>query len=409
VAHYVAYVVAIAASVLGVAFFSGSETAFVSSNRFRIRGMVRRGSRGAVAAAWFLERPNMFVSVAVVGTNVCVVLASSLATYLLAEPLGRYAIVVSTVIMTSVILFLGEIVPKAVGRANPEVFMLIASPALAVFYYVLYAPAWALSAIARVVTRASTATQASTFVTRDEIRTLVKEAAQTGFGLTPNGYIHRALDLSRTKVASAMKPMDDVCCVDAEATVEEALHIASRSGHSRYPVYRRVPEDLVGVLHIKDLLGAPGDAKVKVFARSGYFVPETQTIKHAILEMRDELKHLAVVTDEYGRAIGILTFEDLIEEILGEISDEYDLPREAQVELGATISGSIPVAALNDNLDAGIPEGAYSTVAGFILSRTGSIPKAGDQVRHKDLLFDIVEVKGRRIRTVRITRQEKET
>ena len=407
--QYFVHILAIGLAVAGVAFFAGSETAFVSSDRFRIRGMAKRGARGAALAQRLLEKPNMFVSMALVGNNICMILASSLATDLLSGPLGKYAVVTSTVIMTSIILFFGEIAPKAVARANPEIFMTTAAGALAAAYYMLYPLAKVASSIVSVITRVSASTERASAVTRYEIRTLVREAAQTGFGLTPDAYAHRALDLSRMKVASVMLPMDDVVCIDVEATVREALEIASRSGYSRYPVSRRVPGDIIGILHVKDLLGAPVDSRVQVFARSGNFVPETKTIKQAILEMREDLLHLAVVTDEYGRAIGILTFEDLIEEIVGEISDEYDRAKETQISLDMAISGSTPITAINEELDANIPEGAYNTVAGFILSRTGSIPRPGDQVEHNDLVFHVVEVRGRRIRSVRIAKQGKVT
>jgi putative hemolysin len=404
--YYLLRVIAAGLAVAGVAFFAGGETAFISSDRFRIRGMARRGVRGAAAARWLLGRPNMFVSMALVGTNICVILASSLTTDLLGAFLGKYAVIVSTLGMTSIILLFGEIAPKAVGRANPEAFMVAASPYLVAAYYLLYPLARAMASVASLVTLVSGSKERSSAITRGEIRALVKEAAQTGFGLTPNTYAHRALDLSRMKVTGVMLPMDDVVSLDAEATVSEALEIASKRGYSRYPVYRKTQGDLVGILHIKDLLGVPGDSRVHIFTRSGNFVPETATIKQVMPAMREDLRHLAVVTDEYGRAIGILTFEDLVEEIVGEIHDEYDRARGARILLDQAISGNTPVALVNEELETGIPEGTYSTLAGFILSHLGSIPRTGDRVEIGDFVCHITEVKGRRIRRVRIARKE---
>jgi len=394
-------------AVVGVAFFAGGETAFISSDRFRVRGMARRGVRGAAAATWLLDRPNMFVSMALVGTNICVILASSLVTDLLAAPLGKYTVLASTLGMTSIILLFGEIAPKAVGRANPEKFLLAASPYMLAAYYLLYPLARAMASIAWLVNAAAGRSgERSSAVTRGEIRALVKEAAQTGFGTTPNTYAHRALDLSRMKVTGVMLPMDDVVSLDAEATVGEALQVAARWGYSRYPVYRRTQADLVGILHIKDLLGAPEDSRVQFYTRAGNFVPETATIKQVMPAMQEDLRHLAIVTDEYGRPIGILTFEDLVEEIVGEIHDEYDRARGARISLDQAISGNTPVALVNEELETGIPEGTYSTMAGFILSHLGSIPKTGDCVEVGDFVCHITEVMGRRIRRVRIARKE---
>jgi putative hemolysin len=244
-------------------------------------------------------------------------------------------------------------------------------------------------------------------VTRDEIRALVKEAAQSGHTYSTHSYAHRVLDLSRMKVTGVMVPMDEVVCIDEKATVNEALVIAARSGHSRYPVHRKDPGNIVGILYLKHLLGEPGGSEVRMFTRSAHFIPETKTVKAAIGEMRGDLRHMGVVADEYGRSIGIITFEDLVEEIMGEISDEYDQESDEGVGWGRIISGSTPITAINEDLDVNIPEGAYDTIAGFILDRTGEMCGVGAMVEYGDIRLQVVEVKGKRIRRVRISRSEK--
>jgi putative hemolysin len=403
---YLIHLAAIVASVAGVAFFAGSEISFVSASRFRIGGMAKRKVRGASTAKRLLDDPATLLSVTLVGTNIFVVLASSLATSILSRLVGAYAIPVSTVGVTAVILVFGEIVPKAVARTSPEAFLMRAAHGLRVAYYVLYPVARVTSAIATLLATASASAERRVPVTRDEIRALVKEVTQSGLGVGSYTYAHRILDLSRVKVTGVMLPMDEVVCVDEEATVREALAAAESSGHSRYPVYKRTRENLVGILHVKDLLGVPTGSRVKSFVRRGYFVPETRTVKEAIREMRDELRHLGIVTDEYGRPIGILTFEDLVEEIMGEIRDEYDRVEGSRVMLGRVISGSTPISLVRDELEIGVPEGAYDTVAGFILDRAGSLCKPGDVVEYGGFEFRVVEVKGKRIRRVRITRKD---
>jgi CBS domain containing-hemolysin-like protein len=276
--HYLIYALALAGSVTAVAFFEGSEIAFVSSNRFRIRGMAKRGWRGAATAQKLLEHPDILLSATLVGTNLFVVLAASLATNLLSQRLGAYSVPVSTVAVTAVVLVFGEVIPKAIGRANPEIFFARAATGLSLAYYVLYPLAKATSSIAWLLLRASGSARRQAAVTKDEIKALVKEAAQAGFGLTSPTYAYRVLDLSGIKVASVMIPMDAVTAIDEESGVREVLEVASQSGHSRYPIYKGSPDNIVGVLHVRDLLGAPPGSKVKVFARSGYFVPETKTV-----------------------------------------------------------------------------------------------------------------------------------
>jgi putative hemolysin len=326
---------------------------------------------------------------------------------LLGQHLGAYSVLVSTVAVTAVILVFGEIIPKAVARSDPEAFLLRAAPGLGVAYLLLYPVARVTSSIASLFAGRPSGDEGG-IVTRDEIRALVKEAAQSGHGYSAHGYAHRVLDLSRMKVTGVMIPMDEVVCVDEKSMVKEALAASSRSGHSRYPVYRKGPDNIVGILHLKHLLGAPDDLEVRMFARSAHFIPETKSVKGAIGEMRGDLRHMGVVTDEYGRPIGIVTFEDLVEEIMGEISDEYDREGGRIVGWGRIIKGSVPIAVVNEDLEVNIPEGAYDTIAGFVLDRAGEVCGPGAVVEYGDIQLQVVEVKGKRIRRVRITRREKQ-
>ena len=405
--RHVIYLSAVACSVAAVAFFAGSETSFVSSNRFRIRSMAKKGVRRAAIAQKLLENPATLLSVTLVGTNIFVVLSSALATTLLAGLFGPYAVLMSTIAVTAIILLFGEIIPKAAARGDPEGFLLRAAPGLGFAYLILYPVARMTSFIAAFFIR-KPAGDSGGIVTRDEIRALVKEAAQSGHGYSTRGYAHRVLDLSRMKVTGVMVPMDEVVCIDEKSTVTGALAAASRSGHSRYPVYRKGPDNIIGVLHLKHLLGAPDSAAVRMFAQTAHFIPETKSVKAAIGEMRGDLRHMAVVTDEYGRPIGIVTFEDLVEEIMGEISDEYDQESSRDVGWGKIIDGSTPVSVVNETLEINIPEGAYDTIAGFILDRTGEVCGVGALVEYGDIRLQVVEVKGKRIRRVRISRREKQ-
>ena len=210
------------------------------------------------------------------------------------------------------------------------------------------------------------------------------------------------------KVTSVMVPMDDVVCLSHDMTVGEALKVAEKSGHSRYPVYKGDRDNIVGVLHLKDLLGVPSRTRIAVFARSAYFIPETKTVKQVMIEIRDDIRHLSFVTDEYGRTIGVVTFEDVVEEILGEITDEYDQVASAGVEIGRPLSGNTPISLLREELDIDIPLGSYDTLAGFLLSKKGSIPEVGERIEHGEYVFEIVEVRRRRIRRVIVRRKQSE-
>ncbi len=399
-------IVAIVVAVLGVGFFAGSETAFVSSNRFQIAAMAKSGSRRARLARRLLGDTSTLLSVTLVGTNVCIVLSSSLATALLARYIGPYAVLVSTFAMTVFILLFGEIMPKAVARTNPEGFLTFIAPLLGAAYYVIYPVAIVTSSIASLFVRLSGHKDRAGAVTREEIRAVVKEIAGDGMSLPSHAYAYRVLDLARMKVTGVMVPMDEVSCFEEGETVRAVLSESSRSGHSRYPVYKGTCENITGLLHIKDLLGVPESTRIRVFSRSAHFIPESQTVQKAIFEMRDDFRHLSVVTDEYGRSIGIVTFEDALEEILGEISDEYDGRVERSLRIGDIISGRVPVSLVAEELGLDVPEGAGDTLAGFLLHLIGRIPRAGDVIEHGGYAFYVIEVRGNRIRRVRIEEKE---
>ena len=402
----IAHIMAIVVSVLGVGFFAGSETAFVSSNRFQISAMAKSGSWRARLARRLLGDTSTLLSVTLVGTNVCVVLASALATALLAHYLGPYAVIVSTFTVTIFILLFGEIMPKAVARTSPEGFLTFVAPLLGAAYYVLYPVAVVTSSIASLFVGLSGHKERSGAVTREEIRAVVKEIAGEARNLPSHTYAYRVLDLARMKVTGVMVPMDEVNCFEEGVTVRHVLSETSRCGHSRYPVYKGTCEHITGILHIQDLLGAPEKASIRVFSRSAHFIPETQTVRKAIFEMRDDYRHLSVVTDEYGRSIGIVTFEDALEEILGEISDEYDDIAERRLKIGDVVSGRVPISLVEEELGLEAPEGAGDTLAGFLLHVSGQIPHAGAVIEHGGYKFCVVEVRGNRIRRVRIEDRE---
>ncbi len=401
-------VLAVVLAIAGVGLFAGSETAFVSSNRFRLMALSKKGKPGADIALKLISNPTTLLNVTLLGTNICVVVASAIATKMMEASMGSYSILASTLGVTSFILVFGEITPKAFARAHPERFLSATACLLALSYWILYPLALLTTSIASVFLPKGKGAERSKPVTREEIRALFKEIARSSWGVPVHRYAYRVLDLARMKVTSVMVPMDDVVCLSHDMTVGEALKVAEKSGHSRYPVYKGDRDNIVGVLHLKDLLGVPSRTRIAVFARSAYFIPETKTVKQVMIEIRDDIRHLSFVTDEYGRTIGVVTFEDVVEEILGEITDEYDQVASAGVEIGRPLSGNAPISLLREELDIDIPPGSYDTLAGFLLSKKGSIPEVGERIEHGEYVFEIVEVRRRRIRRVIVRRKQSE-
>ncbi|MGQ9604165.1 MAG: hemolysin family protein [bacterium] len=393
-------------SVVAVGFFAGSETALVSCSRYRVKALVRRKQRRLSRALITLDNRAMSLSVILIGNNIFVVLSSALTTNLLEQRFGGYSVLISTVAVTVVLLIFGEIIPKTVASRNPDGFLLRTLGGLLIAYYVLYPFGLVWAGLGKILSRFLGGREWHIIGSREEIGILTREAMESSLALTPFSGAHRVLDLSRITVGSIMKPMDEVECIDEGSTVEEAKEVATQTGYSRYPICRGTKDNIVGILNIKSLLGIPGKASIRSFVRSPFFVPEIQTLKTAMGEMHEEVKHLAIVADEYGRPVGIITFEDLIEEVIGEVSDEFDLGLPDKVTIGKPIPGNTPILLLNEILDINIPEGGYQTVAGFILDRLGRMCHPGDSVEFDGYRIEVLEMKGRRIKTVKISKAE---
>jgi putative hemolysin len=407
--------VLIAVLVLINAAMAGSEIALLSLREGQLRRLEARGRSGR-ALARLARDPNNFLATIQVGITLSGFLASATAAVALAEPLeeplsflggaaGPAAIVVVTLVLTYVTLVLGELAPKRVAMQRAERWGLIAARPLALLSTLTKPAVWLLSVSTNVVVRllGGDPSRQREDVTEEELRDLV--ATQPTFSHDQRTIISGALEVGDRTIRTVLVPRKRVVSVDASDTVTEARQRLVETGHSRAPVVRDDLDDAIGVIHLRDLIDAEG--LVERYARPALVLPESARVIDSLRRFQTEREQLALVVNEYGGIEGIVTVEDLVEEIVGEIYDETDRDLQ-QVERrpdgSVGLPGSFPMHDLID-LDVVLPEGDYATVAGLVLDRLGHIPEApGDVAIVDGWRLEVEGIEGRTITRIALSR-----
>jgi putative hemolysin len=315
--------------ILASAFFSGAETALVVADRIRLRHLVEKNDRRAHIVQNLRARPQTFLGTTLVGTNLAIVGASVLATRLISQLLGRssnLAALVQTLIMTPVILIFAEIVPKNFFRIHADSMVLGLAPWVRLTYWVLTPLVYLTSGFFWLFSRKRDSRQTtSPFVTREELRYLARESHHYGLIERQEHYIvGQIFDFAETSVQEVMVPLEKVFAVELNSTLVEVVEIIRREGKSRIPVYRDVPEQIVGVADINHLLTSRRNTPLKKIVYPISRVREETSIEWLFLQLQKNHEHMSLVTDGRGKAVGIVTMEDLLEKIVGSIRDEHD-------------------------------------------------------------------------------------
>lgn len=405
------FIILILVGVVGSAFFSGAEIAIISCNRLRMHHLAREGSRSAVLVEGFLKSPRQMVTTTLLGTNFCNVAAAAVATgFFTALVPGREA-VLATIVMTPLLLVFGEIFPKTIFRQYADGVCLRIAAILQLTRRILAPLVWLADGSASLLLRltGSRRQQRDPLVTREELLGLLGEGERRGL-LRTEGWqmIHRAFGFSETRVKAIMVPLVDVFALEEHTTVSAALPLITEHGHSRIPVYRDRIDNIVGLIYVFDLLDIAEGTTVGELMHPAYFVPETKRLQQLILEMKQGRIHQTVVVDEFGGASGIITLEDALERIVGEIYDEFDraappVPRKAE---GWTIlHARTSLAELRHSLGIELPVGEYKTLGGYLTSALGRIPEAGELYIFENWEFEILEATIRRVLRVRVRKR----
>ncbi|MDI6900560.1 MAG: hemolysin family protein [Anaerosomatales bacterium] len=426
---YLGEALLIIALVLVNGYFAGAEIALVSARRAALKTRAEEGSAAARSALRLSEDPSRFMAAIQVGITLVGFGASATAAVTLARPVAEWlrglgvawladmASGVSVFLVTLVIAYLtlvfGELTPKRIGlHAAERVSMAVATP-ISIVATVTAPVIWVLSRSTDLVGRLFGIHPDSVRpgVTEEEIKLLVTE--QGTLLEAEKRMIHEIFELGDTVAKEIMVPRVDMVAVEDTITIREAIATFRRSGFSRLPVYHEDADSIVGVALLKDLVGpaAEGalDELVTRYTRPAVFVPETKPILTMLSDMQEARNHIAIVVDEHGGTEGLVTIEDIVEEIIGEVADEFDRERRYITPLGPdawSIDGRLSIEEAQELLGLALPEaGEYETIAGWVLMELGHIPVPGETVAHDDLLVRVDAVRRRRIARLRVTRR----
>lgn len=398
------------------AFFSASETAIFSANKVKIRHLAEEGNRRAILTRRLLEQPSRIISTILVGNNVVNIGATALATTLAIAFFGDSGAGIATGVMTFLVLVFGEITPKTFAANRAEDISLRVSGLIDALSTLFFPVVRVLNFLTSGIIKVFGGTEpANPMVTEEEIRMLVNVGEEEGL-IDPaeREMIDSIFEFDDTLVREIMVPRIDIIAVNINDSMEEVINLIIEVGHSRIPVYEQTVDNIVGVIYAKDLfrplLGPTGkEYLIHDLMRPAYYVPESKKVRDLFAELRKEKVHMAIVLDEYGGTAGLVTIEDVIEEIVGDIQDEFDR-EEKHIE--TLKDGSLLVDArtsiydINELLELDLPDDEFETISGLVFHSLGKLPLEGQELEIGVLHIVVEEVKGRRITKLRLKKKK---
>ena len=407
---------AILGLLLASAFFSGSETALTAASPAKMHALEQDGSRRARVVNYLLTVRERFIGAILLGNTLANVAASALATSLFLSLFGEQGVAYATVVMTVIVVLFAEVLPKTYAIVNADRMALVVAPAVR-FVVALFAPVTnAIQFLVRHTLRllgASISDEAEVLSAHEELRgTIELIHKEGGVVKLDRDMLGGVLDLRELTVSDIMVHRTKIDAIDAELPTEKIIDLALKSSHTRLPLWRGEREEIVGILHAKTLLRSLRDAKGDVskldimkLATQPWFVPDTTTLKDQLNAFLKRKSHFAIVVDEYGEVMGLVTLEDIIEEIVGDITDEMDIASIAarpQTDGSIIVEGSVPLRDLNRLMDWELPDEEATTVAGLVLHEAQTIPDAGQAFTFHGFRFEVLRRQRNRLTSIRV-------
>jgi putative hemolysin len=410
--------VVIAVSLIAIAILSSSESSFIAVNKFRIRHLLEKGDPRAKAVQKIRDEHDRLFSAVILSGNLFTVLATSVGTAMAIKYFGEdLGVLAATVMMTYLTVVFGELTPKTFAVTHAEkVSLFLARPVE--FYIKLIAPLiWIFRSSANLILSAFGVKEKPhyPFITEEEIRTMIRIGEEVGaIEEEEKLMLHRVFEFGDTEVSEVMVPRTEIIPIMEDSTVEDAMKLVSEKGYSRYPVIKENIDNVTGILYTKDILikmatGPVAGQPASNFMREAYYVPENKMVSELLDEMQRKNFQIAIVMDEYGGTAGLVTLEDVIEEIVGGLQDEFEaIEAEKDIEViderTFVVSGQTGLDEINELIGAGLKSEDFNTIGGFVFGLFGRLPKVGEQVRFHALRFLILEMEDRRIAKIKITK-----
>jgi putative hemolysin len=405
-------------SILMAAFFAASETAMLFANKTKLRQVADTGNARAEAALNLaLERDRLHSALLLVENFflvLAVVLSTVIALHLFGEALT--AVTATVLVMSVVVVLFAKLAPKGLAARDPDRLALVVAYPMRFIMKLVSPVSRAVAAVADLFSGPALGRGLSctAVVTEEDIKAMINLGEEEGaLKEEEKELLHKVFEFGDTLAAEAMRPRTEVVSIPATADIKDVLALVSEFGFSRYPVIEQTVDTVTGILYVKDILIAmsAGDVKredpIQPFIRQAYFIPENKKVSELLAEMQRDKFQIAIVIDEFGGTAGLVTLEDLIEEIVGSIHDELESD-EKDVEIvdekNVMVSGQSEIDEVNELLNTKIQTRDFNTIGGFVFGLFGRMPRVGEQLRYRDLKFEVLELDGRKIDKIKITK-----
>jgi putative hemolysin len=416
--------VAVGVLILLNAFFVAAEYGLVTARRTRIVEWQHQGNRRARDVLRITSDPPRYLAAMQLGETLTSLGIGALGEVALSRLFDRFistvlAVIFAYLILTFLHVVIGELVPKGIALGHSEGTALFVSAPVRFFFIVMRPIVWFLEAATEIVLKwlgLKPPGADDDVLSEAELRMLVSQSTQHGeIEQQEQEMLYKVFDFADKEAKDVMVPRPEVVALSIDLPPEQCLEAVMDSPYTRYPVYRESLDNVVGILHVRDLFRALRDrgmheVKVEDIIRPAHIVPETKDLAALLAEFRRANQHMAIVVDEYGDMEGIVTLEDLLEEIVGDIEDEFDLPDESIEQIDedtVIIDGTFPIDDFNERFKTEMPDEDYHTMAGFVFGLLGRQPEAGDTINHDGMRFDVLEVDGSRILKLAVTFEQR--
>ena len=397
---------------IGSGFFSASETALMSLSKIKMRHMEEDGVKGAKLVSTLIEDSNRLLTSILIGNNIVNIAATSITTSLFTAMLGAQGVAIATGLMTVLVLIFGEITPKTISANNPEKASLVVAKPIKFFVTILTPIVWIFNIITKVIFKLFGVDDKGVkpFITEEELKTMVNVSHEEGLlEMEEREIINNVFEFGDMQAKEAMVQRLDIVAIDMEDSYEEIIDLFKTEKLSRMPVYEETIDDIIGILNIKDIIFLSDEEienfDIKKYMRETFFTYEFKKITQLLEEMKKDKSQMAIVVDEYGGTAGLITIEDLVEVIVGDIEDEYD-EEEDEIQVISPneflVDGSTKISDVNEILNIELESEEFDSIGGYIIGYIRHIPEENEIIEMDNIKFNIESVDKNRIKKIRI-------
>ena len=397
---------------LGSGFFSASETSLMSLSKIRIRYMEDEGVKGAKLVGSLIEKSSDLLSSILVGNNIVNIAATSVSTSLFINIFGDGGVAIATAVMTVLVLVFGEITPKTIAANSPEKVAVVVSKPISIIMKITKPIVWVFNLLTGIIFKIMGIDNdgVKPFITEEELKAMVNVSHEEGvLEMEEREIINNVFQFGDMQAKEAMIQRLDMVAIDIEDSYDEIIEVFKSEKLSRLPVYQESIDDIVGILNIKDIIFLSDEEienfDIKDYVREAFFTYEFKKITQLLEEMKKEKTQMALVVDEYGGTAGLLTIEDLVEVIVGDIDDEYDEEEEEIVKINDNeylVEGSTKISDVNEQLGINLESEEFDSIGGFIIGYLKRIPEENEIIEVEDVKFKVESIDKNRINKIRI-------